>query len=516
LSKADLDLQATGAAGPPGRGKVATANQARDDTRIMPPTARHRLGDSRPPRPAGAKESSSATALPPLPLYQHPVVAGSLILIAAAVAQVLVWLVWTRSHPARSPNPSSLVAHGLLQDLVRDAASRAGAGTAEIDTILHVASLLLALWSGVAWYGIARLGLGPKWGFWVGLCWVIHPSFAFPANQIDKLSVLAALVSAGWCTLLWWRLKRKTIAAAMFGLLLAVTCTAGFQGFILLAIALPAMLLSGRTPGWKIRGVLTVVTGFAVSLVLLAALVAIPQASARMATYPAGTTEPDDRSGQTGAWTQTLDRIASRRPRTDDAIRLRTGLRLLMLHNAIRGDIDQILIRLDTDLRIALDDTSGSFMAWSSAQSRPPAIVFLVSQCRAAPRQTALWLAGRLRASLYATTDGQVHYPLVILQFVWLIPALWGWWIAFRYRPWRWLAVTGGLYVLSQWAFVGIAEPLARNLMPVGGFAVLFALVGATDVYERFFGRRLTSSAPTSRPARLRRGLRKASDAGGD
>ncbi len=495
--------------------------QAGDDTHIMPSTVRSRLGDSQPPRPTGAKESSSSAILPPLPLYQHPVVAGSLILIAAAVAQVLVWLVWTRFHPARSPNPSSLVAHGLLQDFVRDAVSLAGASPAEGDTILHVASLLLALWSGVAWYGIARLGLGPKWGLWVGLCWVVHPSFAFPVNQIDKLSVLAALVSAAWCALLWWRLKRNSVAAALFGLALAVTCTVGFQGLMLMAIALPAMLLSGRGAGGKVRGLLAVVIGFAVGTVLLAGMVVIPQASAGMAAAPAHATEPSEHSGRAGAWRQILDQLASRRSRTDDSIRLRVGLRLLTLHDAIRGDLGRILDRLDTDLWYTLDDTSGSFIATaaraaSSSQPRPPALVFLVSRCRSAPRQAALWLAGRLRTSLYATTDRQVHYPLVILQFGWLIPALWGWWIAFRYRPWRWLAVTGGLFGLSQWTLVGIAEPLARNLVPAGGFVVLFALVGATDIYERFFGRRLTAPAPASRPARLRRGLRKARDTGGD
>ncbi len=487
----------------------------------MPSTVRSRLGDSQPPRPAGTKESSSATLLPPLPLYQHPVVASSLILIAATAAQIVVWLVWTRFPSARPSSPSSLVAHGLLQDLLSDAVAPAGSPTAEGDTILHVASLLLAMWSGVAWYGIGRLGLGPKWGFWIGLCWVVHPSFAFPANQADKLSVLVALVSTAWCVLLWWRLKRKIVAAALFGLLLAVMSIVGFQGLMLAPIALPAMLLSGRGTGGRVRGVLAAVIGFAVGMVLLAVLVAIPQASARMATAPAGSTEPNEHSRQARPWMQTLSRLASKRLEKGDSIRLRTGLRLLMLHDSVRSDVDQIVVRLDRDLWHSLDDTSGSFMAmaartWYSSQSRPPALVFLVRQCRAAPRQAAFWLAERLRISVYATADGQVHYPLVILQFGCLTPALWGWWIAFRYRPWRWLAVTGGLFVLSQWVLVGVAEPLARNLVPVGGFVVLFALVGVTDVYERFFGRRLTASAPASRPARLRRALRKADDRGAD
>ena len=36
-----------------------------------------------------------------------------------------------------------------------------------------------------------------------------------------------------------------------------------------------------------------------------------------------------------------------------------------------------------------------------------------------------------------------------------------------------------------------LIEPLARNLAPIGGVSILFALVGAADIYGRFRGQRL-------------------------
>lgn len=198
-------------------------------------------------------------------------------------------------------------------------------------------------------------------------------------------------------------------------------------------------------------------------------------------------------------------------------------LRFFLIRDRLLDDLTRITARIDADLWSTLDDASGSHIADAAViasplgtASRPPAARFLIEQCRVAPAQTLAWLGERMWKSVYATRHRRVHYPFILLQFLWLIPAFWGLWIAVRYRPWRWLALTGGLFSCCQWVLVAVADPLARNLVPVGGFVVLFALVGVTDVYERFFGRRLTAPAPASRPARLKRIQRNLNGGTGD
>jgi len=459
----------------------------------------------------------------PTPLLQHPLVAGSIILIAAAATQVAVWLVSARPQPMQASTPPSVVVYDLLYDLARSEMAAQGLEAGRANSILVIANLLMALLSGVAWFGVARLGLGPKWGLWTGLFWVIHPSFAFLANQAEGVNLLIVIVPASWCALLAWRRSRRPRTALLFGVVSAIACFVGFQGLLMAAIAVPAMLLSTRKHGGRLGGAAATLVGLTAGGVVLAAVVLAPQVLRIAPAGPEAVTASEDPAKADRAWTLPSDRLAATRLSRGDALSIRAALRLWLLRAQLVQDVEQASDRVNTDLWNALDDGTGSPMAIAarnrSAQTspadRPSAVAFLIGQCRTAPRQCVFWFAGRFWRSIYATVDGLTHYPLVVLQFTWLAPALWGFWIALRYRPWRWLAVTAGLFVLSHWSMVALAEPLSRNLTPVGGFAVLFALVGVVDVYERLFGRRLTAPAPASQPARLRRMQRNLKDEAG-
>ncbi|MGQ9652066.1 MAG: hypothetical protein ACUVXJ_18350 [Phycisphaerae bacterium] len=433
--------------------------------------------------------------------------------MAAAAMQILVWVVGLRLQSPRPTAPSSLVAHGLLYQVIADALEDHGLEAAQVASVLFVANLLPALLSGIAWYGIGWLGLGPKWGVWVGLLWVLHPSFAFLANQADRLNVLIALVCTSWCVLLWWRRSRKTSAALILGLLAATILSIGFQSLALVAIAVPGMLLSARgANGGRITGAITTLTAFVVGTIFLAAVIALPRFPTTLSSGPLKKEVSQSPSQPRHSWPRTAARLAVRVSHPGDALRLRAVVGLFFIRDQLLEDSRQIVARFDTDLWNVLEDGSGSHIAQAAlavsppgTADHPPAGRFLIDQCRVAPAQTLAWLAQRMWKSTYATRDRRTHYPFILLQFGWLVPAFWGLWIALRYRPWRWLAVTAGLFAGSQWVLVGVVEPLARNLVPVGGFVILFALVGVTDVYERFFGRRLTAPAPASRPARLKR-----------
>ena len=132
---------------------------------------------------------------------------------------------------------------------------------------------------------------------------------------------------------------------------------------------------------------------------------------------------------------------------------------------------------------------------WLSGRSEPQLPspwLFLVEYGRHFPLQTARWFTSRAIRTVYTTDDGRFQRPLFVLQMMLIVPALWGCFFGIRHAPWRWMALTGLGNILIAWSIAVFTEPLARNLAPIGGMGVTFALIGLADVYERMFGRRLT------------------------
>lgn len=500
----------------PRKSRKAEANQGHAhakacDNRTMPRTVKARFGKSELSQAPGAVGPSGKPP-PPVPLYQHPVVGCSLVLMASTAAQAIVWMITLRLPSSLPANPSSLVSHGLVFRLLADLLGSHLSDSSQFNAFLAHASLVAAILSGIAWYAVAHLGLGPKWGLWVGLLWVLHPSFAFLANQASDLNLLSTLLPTSLCVLLCWHRSRKPSRAVVTGCLAAVTCLVGLQGLIVLVISLLAMLMAARGQARRFIGAVSLVLGFSVcSMGLLATLAAIRVFPGVLHEPKPLPSLPDSHTATTSNYAA-LGATAGRSLPRLDALRLTTATRFLACRLKLEEDLTTALARMDADLWMVFDDASGSPMAaaaraWApqEVKSRPPAITFAVQQFRESPAISTKWLAGRFHRSIYATSDGHTYYPLVVLHFVGLIPAIWGLWIALRYRPWRWLAVIGGLLAASHWFLTALGEPLARNLTPIGGLAVMFALVGVTDIYERLFGRRLTAPAPASKPARLRR-----------
>ncbi len=409
-------------------------------------------GDESAPNAPGA---SVAPPPPPGPLLHHPIVALSLILVTASLAQIGVWLVHTRLPPSARLHSSAVAAHGMLFEEFSHRITRQ-AETSETTTppevILFLGCLAAALVSGVAWYGVGRTALGPTWGLWVGLCWVVHPGFAFLAPRISPLAFVIASVPLAWWLLLRWRRTGHWPTALAAGFALGVTSLLCLQGIILAATALAAMLVTPIARRRRLVSVLVLGLGWA--------LLVIPWHA---------------------VWVQGADRF----------------------------DLKQ---RLRFDLWRQLDSGDGSRVAEAAraravarrADSPSDPVAFLATQFRQSPRDTLAWFGRRGWQTLYTTDDGRLQRPLLVLQIVWLLPALWGFWVAVHHKPWRWMAVTGGLFGVTFWSAAALAEPLARNLTPVGGLGILFGLLGVADLYERIFGRRLTAIHAAEGTPRLR------------
>jgi len=382
----------------------------------------------------------------PLPFHHHPVVAVSLILIVASLAQIGVWLVNARLPGPAELRPSCVIAHGLLFDIGREAVAGHQDQADLNQPAVFITCLVISLLSGVAWYGAARLALGPAWGLWTGLCWVAHPSFAFVASRPSPLALMILLIPLIWCMLLWWWRARRPGAALFAGVLLAVLSLVSVQGVILLLVVILAMLLvqNGRSGRWVACAATLV--GFTVCLIASLPLT-IPRLSERVV--------------ETGRYKYER--------------------------------------RLTRHLWRALDDGCGSSIAEAAHTQRlqadadgpPTPWALLASESRRSPRDIVHWYAARVWRTLYETADGKLRRPLLSLQLAWLVPALWGYLVAFSHARWRWPAATAGLFIAPTWLLAAFAEPLARSLTPVWGFVIMFALVALADIYERILGRRL-------------------------
>ncbi len=368
-----------------------------------------------------------------------------MILVVGSIAQIGISLLSQRLPPTVILPSSAAIVHGFLFDKGVDALTRWTGPSAANPQNVFVICLTLALLSGVAWYAAARVALGPAWGLWTGICWVAYPPFAFLAQRPAALSFVILLLPTALALLAVWNKTRyRLLPALLLGLSLALLTLLGTAGTLAFTIVLPAMTLrrTGTTKKWV--GVFLMTAAYCLSI----------------AVWLTGYLGPD-------------------------------GRRLLQQ-------------RMSLDFWERIDTGDGSPLAaaahaWSlshPAELPPSSAQFFAAQWHESPLRILRWFALRMWRTLYATADGRLQRPLFVLQLCWMIPALWGFVIAVRHKPWRWFTLTAGLLFAAIWISAALTEPLARNLIPAEGLGILFALVGLADLYERIFGRRLTGLLP--------------------
>ncbi len=417
------------------------------------------MGQSRPERSSHLRLRPTAAgeflppANPPLPLYHHPVVAISLILSVGSLAQICVWLLASRLPPPVLVPHSSLIAHGWLFEQLVALLTRLNPTETASPPLLFPICLAIALLSGPAWYMAARLALGHAWGLWVGLCWVAHPAFAFLAQHPTTLVMILTFLPLAWALLVWWHRRRRRWMAALAALGLALLTSVSLLGVVLLLPSAVSMLSTGRRKKkWSGAAILMVTYALAIAPLVY--------------------------------W---FSRPAS---------------------------LESLRHRVTSDLWSRLDSGDGSSLssavqAWRVAHPGAALDVreFVKAEIGKSPLRVAGWFGERVWKSIHATADGRLERPLLVAQLALVLPAAWGWLVAFGFNRWRWVASTALTWSLVVWTLAALSEPLARNVVPAGGFGVMFALVGLADVYERIFGRRLTGDQKPSGPGGvLRRG----------
>lgn len=432
----------------------------------------------------------------PIPLprrfYHHPVIALSLIFILASIVQVITREISSRMPAPTLSEPSLVTVHGLLFEALTDATemgmhrwalSLAGGaqattvvpGDAELrnladsrvlwfnapalvalgmekrgamQPVVYLGCFLALLASAVGWYVAVRSALGPSWAMGTGLIWVAHPAFALLAQRPGELSLLVAIIPLCWFTLIAWEHRRRWWIAVVAGGALALVASMSLQGLLLLPLVVLLMVVTS-SGARRISQPASAIAGF-----LLAGGLLLPVV----------------------------------RPVAEDESRV----------DGRSGFVE----RFQEDFWFRLDDGDGSTIAAAAHEHyagqsddvRSAPWSFLVTQFRESPRNVIVWLASRWGRTLYSTLDGTHVTWLKRVQIAGLIPAVWGFVIALRHAAWRWAAVTGGLFIAVAWMLAAVAEPLARNLTPVGGLTILFALIGLADVYYRIRGRRLRPS----------------------
>lgn len=381
----------------------------------------------------------------PLPLHQHPVVAVSIILTAGAIVQIAVWIVSLRLPGSPLLPSSSAVIHGWLFDAGVELISRANVETSTSQAIIFAACLALALLSVAFWYAAVRIAVGPGWALAVGICWAAHPAFAFLAPRPAASILVMLLTVAALASLCWWRYRGLRLwQACLVGVSLGALTLVATAGLLLLPLMLAAVLLA---PGPPRRRYLAAALVIAFDLLIVAPWV-------MYAMGRAGVIELKQK-----ATSQIWENVG-------------IGSELIDMHSHFWG----------ADHR-------------ESIPPRP--FQFLASEARREPMAVGAWLLKRSWRTLFATSDARLQTPLFVLRLSWMIPALWGLFVALRHPPWRWMAGVGVATVGALWSLAAAFEPLARNLVPAEGLVIAFALIGIADIYERLFHRRLTRAAET-------------------
>jgi hypothetical protein len=385
------------------------------------------------PRPGWRTQLAEPT---PPPIYHHPLIAISLILMLGSLAQMGIWLASARIAAAATVPPATTLIHGWLYDAVSSTLSTWLGSGSDHQPVLFAITLVVGLVSTAAWYLAVRIALGPGWGLWTAMLWAAHPAFAFLIQRPSPLVAVVALTPVVFLGLVWFNKSKRWIAAAtLSGAALGLLTLCGTMGLAVIPAALLAIVL-GRQSRLH-RGLGCVIT------LLVCAGVVVP-------------------------W-------------------------LLIIPTSVGPSRFTQRLSLDWWGRL-IDDPALAAQAktWTAGDgSRSSPVWFLADEARAHPLHMTKWFGHRFGRTLYATLDGRLERPLLALQLATLLPALWGFRVALRHRAWRWAACLASAFVAVAWLLAALIEPLARNLAPVGAIAILFALLGVADLYERTFGRRL-------------------------
>ncbi len=369
----------------------------------------------------------------------------SLILILAGLAQIAIG--WLKTHALVQtvlPQPqSSLIANRFYFDSLLHLFVNSSAGEMPGPRAEYILCLLIALLSAVPIYFVARLWLGSIWALAAGFLYVIYPSFAWFVADAGPLALFVFLVPNTWLLLLRWNSEQRALTAFLLGLGLALMSLINFAGLFLLPLITVGLLLHRPYTRRCLIGAMMMLLGYA--------LLAIPARS--LLSGP--------------------DRVESETAMT-------------------------------IDFWNAIDNADGSAIAKAARLNKtsPRPLLFLRDQARESSSNVIGWVLRRAWRTIYLSSDDRLYQVIFFLQLTWMLPALWGFITAWRCPDRRWATVLAGGLVFSFWGMAAVVEPLARNLTPLLGITLIFALTGIRDVSSRIAGRRVPAPAVNTKPRR--------------
>lgn len=386
-------------------------------------------------------------------LFHHPVVAVSLLLMAAAAAQIAIWSLQDVLAPAITLpsavtlSSSSAFLHGWLFERLEHALTHFVHDEARVHTLLFLTGFASGLISGIAWFAAARFAHRPIAAWVVALLWLTHPGVVLLIQRQGALMLMIAFASLCWALLIAWHRYRHYTLAIGAGLACGGMTLISLLGPAFLAVALVGVLLSSRDRRRNAAAAGELLLGWAVLV-----------APAYHMTLRSDGLEPIVQRIGSHLWAS-LD-SGEKTPVAQDALRWRAD---------------------------------------HASEGAPRPLDFLAHELKTKPKTLLNWLAHRAWLALYATEKGTLARPLQASQIVILLPAFWAIVISLRHPDRRWLALTGLGLTLATWTAAALAEPLARNLLPAGGIMMLLACVGLADWRERLL--RLTDRVSASRAA---------------
>ena len=110
---------------------------------------------------------------------------------------------------------------------------------------------------------------------------------------------------------------------------------------------------------------------------------------------------------------------------------------------------------------------------------------FLREQLRDHPAETIGVYLYKIGLSWYGTDSGLYQRPILLVQLVYLMPAVWGAYAAWRRPTWRALWVLSAACIVYHWGIATVTLSCLRYLVPVMGLVVFFGVAGLTDALRR-------------------------------